>query len=597
MSNTPNLLQMSNGIKAFGPQRIFEEATFAINENEHVGVIGPNGAGKSTLFKILIGEDTLDDGDIVRSRSLRLGYLSQHDLWGETETGNDYLERTCTIPVWEAKSLGVDLQVSEEIFEKPIMSLSGGYRMRIKLIGLLGRDPNLMLLDEPTNYLDLETTILLEKFLQNYQGAFLLISHDREVLRRTTDHILEVEGGEIIKYSGNIDDYFEQKELLRAQLEATAAGQAKKREAVLDFVSKFGAKASKARQAQSRLKQLEKMEVIEFKPVPVRAAIRIPQPDHVGKVVLKLENASFGYGDRTVIQGVSMDILRGDHVAVIGLNGAGKSTLLKGIAGTLAPQKGKRELGYQVQMAIFNQHVIETLNPDHTVLESLQEVAKYNATDQEIRQMAGSLLFKTEQITKKVKVLSGGEKSRLSLGRILLQKVSCILLDEPTNHLDFETVETLMQALDSYKGTLIVVSHDRGFIRRVSKKILEVSKGQVHVYPGTYDEYVWSLQQRLAHEDVFEEETATPTKSGEKPKKGNASKEAAKELRAIEKKMDACQKEIQKLEEEISAINQKLMDGHGNVTEMTDHMARNSKKIAELEAQWLEFGTLKDTLI
>jgi ATP-binding cassette subfamily F protein 3 len=594
MSSNPNLIQMSGGYKSFGPQKIFEDATFAINEGEHVGVIGPNGAGKSTLFKIMIDEDSLDNGDIIRSKRLRIGYLSQHDLWTDTETGNDYLERTCTLPVWHAKSIGSDLQVSEEIFEKPIMSLSGGYRMRIKLIGLLGKDPNLMMLDEPTNYLDLETTILLEKFLQNYEGAFLLISHDREVLRRTTDHILEVEGGEIIKFSGNIDDYFEQKELLRSQLEATAAGQAKKREAVMDFVSKFGAKASKAKQAQSRMKSLEKMEVIEFKPVPVRASIRIPQPAHVGKVVMKLKDCAFGYGDRTVIEDVNMEIERGDHVAVIGLNGAGKSTLLKGIAGTLAPQKGTRELGYQVELAIFNQHVIEQLNPDHTVLESLEEVAKYNATQQEIRQMAGSLLFKTEQVTKKVKVLSGGEKSRLSLGRILLQKVSCILLDEPTNHLDFETVETLTQALDTYKGTLIVVSHDRGFIRRVSKKILEVSKGEVLVYPGTYDEYVWSLQQRLANEDVNEEsEPARKSKkSADKSKKGPSNNS----LKDLQKKMDDTQAEITKLEAEISTMNQKLMDGHGNVTEMTAHMARNAKAIEELEARWLLDSAEKEKL-
>lgn len=584
---------MSGGYKSFGPQKIFEDATFAINEGEHVGVIGPNGAGKSTLFKIMIDEDSLDNGDIIRSKRLRIGYLSQHDLWTETETGNDYLERVCTLPVWHAKSLGSDLQVPEEIFEKPIMSLSGGYRMRIKLIGLLGTDPNLMMLDEPTNYLDLETTILLEKFLQNYEGAFLLISHDREVLRRTTDHILEVESGEIIKFSGNIDDYFEQKELLREQLAATAAGQAKKREAVMDFVAKFGAKASKAKQAQSRMKQLEKMEVIEFKAVPVRAAIRIPQPDHVGRVVMKLQDCAFGYGDRTVIEDVNMEIERGDHVAVIGLNGAGKSTLLKGIAGTLAPQKGKRELGYQVELAIFNQHVIEQLNPDHTVLDSLREVAKHTATEQEIRQMAGSLLFKTEQVTKKVKVLSGGEKSRLSLGRILLQKVSCILLDEPTNHLDFETVETLMQALDAYKGTLIVVSHDRGFIRRVSKKILEVSKGEVLVYPGTYDEYVWSLQKRLANEDVTED-----SEPDRKKKKTTEEKKSdpKKQLKAIEKKMETNQAEITKLEAEISEMNQKLMDGHGNVTEMTAHMARNSKAIEALEAEWLTLSAEKEKL-
>lgn len=591
MANSPNLLQISNGKKAFGYQMIFDEVTFTINEGEHVGVIGPNGAGKSTLFKILIGEDTLDNGDIIRSKSLRLGYLSQHDLWSDHETGNDYLERYCTLPVWQAKAIGHHLQVSEEIFAKPIMSLSGGYRMRIKLIGLLGCDPNIMLLDEPTNYLDLETTLLLEQFLQNYEGAFLLISHDREVLRRTTDHILEVESGEVTKFAGNIDDYFEQKELLRSQLEATAQTQALKRKAVMDFVSKFGAKASKAKQAQSRLKSLEKMEVIEFKAVPVRASIRIPPPPHVGKSILKLQDADFGYPSRTVLHNVSLEISRGDHVAVLGLNGVGKSTLLKGIAGTLAPLKGTRELGYQVELAIFNQHVVETLDPNHTVLESLEDVARYTSTPQEIRAMAGSLLFSNDAIKKKVKVLSGGEKSRLSLGRILLQKVSCLLLDEPTNHLDFETVEILTQALNAYKGTLIVVSHDRGFVRRVSKKILEVSKGKVLVYPGTYDEYVWSLQQRLANEDVIEEEPVVEVKA-EKPKKDNSKNR----LKTIDKKLQEMQSEIEKLEREISELNQKMIDGHGNVTETTQHMARNATRIQEIEADWLKLTEEKENL-
>ena len=594
MSNTPNLIQMVHGSKSFGAQKIFDQTTFAINENEHIGVIGPNGAGKTTLFKILIDEEHLDEGSIAKSRNLRLGYLSQHDLWTATETGNDYLERMCTLPVWHAKSLGQELQIPEEIFEKPITSLSGGYRMRIKLIGLLGRDPNIMLLDEPTNYLDLETTLLLEHFLQNYEGAFLLISHDREVLRRTTDHIMEVEGGEVTKFSGNVDDYFEQKELLRSQLEATAAGQAKKREAVMDFVSRFGAKASKAKQAQSRLKSLEKMEVIEFKPVPTRATIKIPTPPHVGKTVLRLNKAMFGYGERVVLKEVSLEIERGDHVAVIGLNGAGKSTLLKGIAGQLAPLQGKRELGYQVDLAIFNQHVIEVLKPDHTVIESLEEVAKLTSTPQEIRAMAGSLLFSSDHINKKVKMLSGGEKSRLSLGRILLQKVSCLLLDEPTNHLDFETVETLTQALNLFKGTLIVVSHDRGFIRRVSKKILEVSHGDVHVYPGTYDEYVWSLQQRLAHEDVQEDKIDDQI-ANKKAKKEN-SNNTQKQIKVIEKKMTDLQKQISDLESEVQSCNQNILDGHDNIVELTKSMADATKKIQELEATWLQYSAEKDKI-
>ncbi|MBL7665233.1 MAG: ATP-binding cassette domain-containing protein [Bacteriovoracaceae bacterium] len=590
MAAPQSLLQLSNGYKAYGTQMLFEDATFAINEGEHVGVIGPNGAGKSTLFKILIGSEDLGDGKVIRSHALRLGYLSQHDHWGENETGNDYLERVCTIPVWEAKMAGQDMQIPEEIYEKPILSLSGGYRMRIKLVGLLGMDPNLMLLDEPTNYLDLETTLLLERFLQNYEGAFLLISHDREVLRRTTDHILEIESGAMVKYSGNIDDYFEQKELMRTQLAAKAQSQAQKTKAVMDFVARFGASATKAKQAQSKLKSLKKMEVIEFKPVPIRAAIQIPQPNHTGRTVMTLDNVSFGYPNKTVLKKVSMEIRRGDHVAVVGLNGAGKSTLLKGLAGTIEPLSGKRTLGHQVELAIFNQHVVEVLNPAHSVYESLEEVTDITITPQEIRAMAGSLLFSNDHITKKIKVLSGGEKSRVALGRILLQKVPCILLDEPTNHLDFQTVEALIQALNKYTGTVIVVSHDRGFIGRVGTKILEVTKGEVNVYPGTYDEYVWSLQQRLANNEIEEESSAIEIPKVELPKK-NPRKDLSKEIRNLERKIEQCQEKISKLEKENEELNAKIVSGVKNSQEAVKKMSDNGIEIQNLEVEWSSLET------
>lgn len=589
MSTSQNLLQLNNGYKAYGAQTLFDEATFSVNEGEHIGVIGPNGAGKSTLFKILINEEELTAGKVIRSQNLRLGYLSQYDTWLPDETGNSYLERVCSRPVWEAKMAGQDMQISDNIYDKRILSLSGGYRMRIKLIGLLGMDPNLMLLDEPTNYLDLETTLLLERFLQNYKGAFLLISHDREVLRRTTDHILEIEGGDMVKYSGNIDDYFDQKELLRTQLEAKAQNQALKKKSIMDFVSRFGASATKARQAQSKLKSLKKMEIIEFKPVPIKASIHIPTPPHVGKVVMTLENAEFGYPEKRVLKNVNLEIRRGDHVAVVGLNGAGKSTLLKGLAGTLAPLSGKRELGFQVRLAIFNQHVVEVLNPEQTIYESLEEVTDISITPQEIRAMAGSLLFSTEHISKKIKVLSGGEKSRVALGRILLQKVPCLLLDEPTNHLDFQTVEALTQALNKYVGTIIVVSHDRGFIRRVGTKILEVSKGEVLVYPGTYDEYVWSLQQKLANDEVDEDASFS-----EEAAVNQASK--TKELRALEKKIEQCQNKIAQLEKENLELNEKIIISPTSAQNLVTEMANNTIKLQKLEAEWLKLEAEKDQL-
>ena len=605
MSFEKNLIQLHKGVKAYGADALFQNATFSVNEAEHVGIIGPNGAGKSTLFKILIGEEDLNQGQVVKSKELRLGYLSQHDLWGKDETGNVYLERSCAMPLWQIKSLGRELQVSEEYFEKPITSLSGGYRMRIKLMGLIGQSPNLMLLDEPTNYLDLETTILLERFLQYYDGAFMLISHDREFLRRTTDHILEIESGEMTKFNGNIDDYFEQKELLQSQLAAQARTQEDKRKTILEFVSRFGAKATKAKQAQSKLKNLQKMEVIELKPVPIVANIRIPKPDHVGKAVVKLTDASFGYGEKEIIKNVSLEIKRGDHVAVVGLNGAGKSTLLKGLAGTLDPLKGERELGYQVRIAIYNQHVIEVLNPQHSVLKSLEEVAHPDVSLQEIKDMAGALLFSGDLINKSIKVLSGGEKSRVALGRILLQKVPFLLLDEPTNHLDFQTVEALIQALGRYEGTIVVVSHDRGFVRRVGTKILEVSTGQVRLYPGTYDEYVWSLTQSLSNQDSESVSQSQKASAKKEPGLADVSDKAAqreekknleRRLRKVEKDITDSERTIAKLQSENAELNEKIVNYSPGFKETVAKMSDNSEKLEQLEQVWLKLEEEKEEL-
>lgn len=596
-----NLLQVQKITKAFGLRALFKDATFSINADEHVGVIGPNGAGKSTLFRILTGEDHVDDGQVVTSNQLKLGYLSQHDHWVVGETGNEYLDRVSKIPVWELKPRGKILELTENILDREILSLSGGYRMRIKLLGLLGQDPNLMLLDEPTNYLDLETTLVLERFLQDFQGAFLLISHDREFLRRTTDHILEIEAGEMTKYNGNIDDYFEQKELIRTQLAAKAMGQAEKRKHIMDFVARFGASATKARQAQSKLKSLAKMEVIEIKPLPSSATIKIPKPIKTGKLTLSIENASFGYPQKTVLKNVSLQIYRGDHVAVVGLNGAGKSTLLKGISGTLAPLSGKFEFGFGVETALFSQHVVEALSEfqNDTVYQALAKAAPFDVTPQEILNLAGSLLFSGDDTKKTISVLSGGEKSRVSLGRVLLQRAPCLVLDEPTNHLDFQTVEALASALKSYEGTIIVVSHDRGFIKEIGSKILEVSQGTVRLYPGTYEEYVWKMQQEeiteenFVHEpeEIVEIEAPAPVKNDREEKK-----KKEKDLRLCLKKIEKCEAELQERQLEVEKLNKKISESTSPSMEMINSLSENSRKIQELESLWLELIDEKERL-
>ena len=489
-----NLLQIQKGTKHFGTKTLFDAASFAINEGEHVGVIGPNGAGKTTLFKILVGQESLDSGDVTKSQQLRIGYLEQESEWSLDLTSEEYLQQNCIKPLWELKKLGLDLGLSETHFQSPLRTLSGGYRMRMKLLYLIGQEPNLMLLDEPTNFLDLESVLALESFLQDYQGAFLLISHDREFLRRTTESTLEVEAGDITKFPGHIDDYFEQKTQLREVLEAQSANLEAKRKHVQDFVDRFRAKATKAKQAQSRLKQLGKMGSIEIKDLPVKARIHIPPPVHTGKESLILKNGELGYSGKCILKNVNLRLERGAHLGVVGHNGAGKSTLLKSLAGELDLLRGERTLGYQVKLSYFSQHVSDQLDANDTVLESLQSAAHLEIKAQEILNLAGSLLFSGDDVYKKVKVLSGGEKSRVALGQVLLKKSPLLLMDEPTNHLDFETVEAMTEAIRDYQGTVIVVSHDRSFIGRIATQILEIRDGQVEIYPGTYDDYVWSLQ-------------------------------------------------------------------------------------------------------
>ncbi len=489
-----NLLQLQNGVKVYGARALFDAASFSVNQGEKVGVIGPNGAGKTTLFKILVGSESLDSGQIIRMNGLRLGYLAQEDHWSAEETVESYLSSQTMTPLWELKQLAPSFGLPLARFGEKIASLSGGYRMRAKLLHLLASKPDLMLLDEPTNYLDLETLVVLERFLLESPSAFLLISHDREFLRRVTDHILEIESGQMTKFAGNIDDYFEQKELLRSQLEKQAASAAAKRQEVLDFAAKFGAKATKARQVQSRLKQLDKMEVIEVRALPNSAKIRLPEPGRTPRQILRMEHVSLGYGVKTVLRDIDFVLEKGDHLGVVGHNGAGKSTFLKALSGELSPLAGTYARGGEVEIAYFAQHVADRLDPSETVYDAMAAEAPRETTRQEILDIAGSLLFGGDDVHKRIRVLSGGEKSRVALGRMLLKRSSLLLLDEPTNHLDFHTVEALTQALASYSGAFVIVSHDRGFVGRTASKILEIHDGRADYYPGSYNEYVWSVQ-------------------------------------------------------------------------------------------------------
>jgi len=601
------LIQIQNASKSYGVRSLFSNISFAVNSGEHLGVIGPNGAGKSTLIKILTQHEELDDGKITSSKKLRMAYLPQHDDWEASDTIETYVLKDAILDPWVIKSKAKDLGLMDEHFTQAMNSFSGGYKMRAKILKLVGQSPNLMMLDEPTNYLDLETLLLLEKFLLNFDGAFLLISHDREFLRRTTDHILEVEAGEVTKFNGNIDDYFEQKEMLRQQLLSRATSVQNKRKEILDFVARFGASASKAKQAQSRLKSLNRLEKIEIKPLPVSAKIKIPDPARSPRVTLNLQNSRLGYPEKTILNDASLEILRGEHLAVVGLNGAGKSTLLKSLAGELPLKDGSLHFGNDVSIGYFAQHVSESLDPKATVYSELAGAAHPDIGPQDVLDLAASLLFSGDNVKKSIAVLSGGEKSRVALGKILLSKASCLILDEPTNHLDFDTVEALTQALAEFKGSLVVVSHDRGFIKRVGNKILEVSTGRLAVYPGTYEEYVWSLEQgsffslqnNPAKQQIKQE--PTPIKNTEptnfaQPKQ-SISRENAKEMKKQERRLMGLDAKIKELQEALAQQTKLIAQSSENATPSAYQILAELQKTLDLnESEWMECAELIENL-
>lgn len=593
-----NLLQLQEGAKSFGPKVILEKASFSVNIGEHIGVIGPNGAGKTTLFKILVGRESLDSGEIVKAQNLRIGYLEQEVDWDIDLVAEDYLQVHCLTPLWSLKQLGLELGLTEQHFRSPLRTLSGGYRMRMKLLSLIGQEPQLLLLDEPTNFLDLESVLALESFLQDFQGAFLLISHDREFLRRVTDSTLEIEQGEVTKFPGNIDDYFEQKLQIRSILEAQAANQAQKRKQIEDFVNRFGAKATKARQAQSRMKQLEKMEKIEIKSLPTHAKIRIPPPRHTGKNILTIEKANLGYPGKIILEQVSLRLEKGSHLGVVGVNGAGKSTLLKSIAGKISLLSGLYNLGYEVSLGYFSQHSADQLDLNSTVLAELEKTADSSVARQEVLDLAGSLLFTGDDIHKKIKFLSGGEKSRVALGQVLLQKCPLLVLDEPTNHLDFDTVEALTESLRAYEGTVIVVSHDRGFIGRVANKILEIHQGQCEFYPGTYDDYVWSLQRgalsqrqsliSLKSDQGRPSPSLLPTEGSAKVNYKDETKRISQLIREKEKSIKKIEESLLSLEKERLSLTERLIQTQGApAQELAIMLNAKSQLINELEINLL----------
>ncbi|MFN0247765.1 MAG: ABC-F family ATP-binding cassette domain-containing protein [Kofleriaceae bacterium] len=528
------MIAFSSVSKQYGGQILFVEASFQINPGEKVGLVGPNGAGKSTIFRMISGEEQPDDGAIERPKKLTFGYFRQ-DV-GEL-AGRSILAETCA-GAGEVAQLGEELAELTAKLENPsddlddvvarfgevqaryqdlggyelearaqsilhglgfhddqlqndVGTLSGGWKMRVALAQILLARPDLLLLDEPTNYLDLESILWLEGFLRDYAGTVVMTCHDREIMNRIAAKIIEIDGGALRTYTGNYDFYERMRVIETERREAEYARQQARLAKESRFIERFKTHVAKAAQVQSRIKKLEKVEKVEEPKRIIEKTYEFRTPSRSGDDVVRIANISKRYGERVVHDKLTLTIARKERWAIMGENGAGKSTLLKMIAGAVTPDAGAATIGASVQLGYYAQHVMDALTADHTVLDELQDHAP-SANQGTLRSLAGAFGFHDDDVFKPVRVLSGGEKARVALAKLMYDAPNLLVLDEPTNHLDIVTKRALVKALADYEGTLMFVSHDRQFLRALANRVLELTSAGPRVYGGTYEEYVSS---------------------------------------------------------------------------------------------------------
>jgi ATPase subunit of ABC transporter with duplicated ATPase domains len=539
------MISFSRISKQYGRQVLFVDASFQLNPGEKVGLVGPNGAGKTTLFRMIVGEESADEGDVSVPKKLTIGYFRQdveemsgrsvldeaiagsgrvgglhHELealnraMAEPEQAGDMdriLERFGEVQEEyehlggyglesQAREVLHGLGFDDERIDGDVGALSGGWKMRVAMARVLMGRPDVLLMDEPTNHLDIESIIWLEAFLKSLPGALLMTSHDREFMNRTVTRIAEIDGGEITAYSGNYDFYERERSIRETNKEAAYARQQAMFAKEQRFIDRFAAHAAKAAQVQSRVKALEKIEKVE--PPRKRRVVQFDfrQPPRSGEQVVVIEDVHKAYGRRQIYEGLSLTIRRGERWCVMGRNGAGKTTLLKMVAGALAPDSGAIRLGASLHMGYFAQQALDLLNPDLTVWDQIEKDFPQESIGV-LRNLLGAFGFSGDDVQKKIRALSGGEKTRLVMARMLLNPPNFLVLDEPTNHLDLATKEMLIRALEVYEGTMLFVSHDRTFLRGLSNRVLELGgesgvEARPHAYPGSYVEYV----ERTGHE-------------------------------------------------------------------------------------------------
>ena len=582
------LLQVRNAQKSYGGQVLLDGAEASITDDVKVGFVGRNGAGKSTLLRILLGDEELDRGEVSRHPKLRLGHLRQHDAFLPNETVMEFLSRDSGQPDWKCGEVAGQFELKGSYLTGPVSKLSGGWQTRVKLTALLLHTPNLLLLDEPTNFLDLRTQILLEHFLKGFDQACLIVSHDRAFLGATCDHTLELSRGKLTMFPGKIDAYLEFQKERKEHEERVNAGVLAKKKHLEEFIAKNKARASTATRAKSKEKQLDKLEVLEIAADEPTVNIRPPQVEPRRGPALRCVDLAIGYPERKIASGIGVEVEHGARAAIVGDNGQGKTTFLRTIVDSLTPMGGEVRWGHACNVGIYAQHVYTSLPPKQTVYEFLEDVAPAATKTQEILNGAASLLFRGEDIHKKISVLSGGERARLCLAGLMLSQYNILVLDEPGNHLDVDTVDSLAEALLAYKGTVIFTSHDRHFMKRMATSIIEVRDGRVVNYLGDYDAYLYAV-----NKEVEDGERETATRMAKAPtavlKAKAAPTVAHRDERVVRKEMHNVSKLIVKLDDQKKASTMQLMGTTDSKDAMRLHneVERLTKELSDAEERWL----------
>src|SRR5450432_2058370 len=637
------MIQLSGAGKRFGHKLLFENADWLITSHDRIGLVGGNGTGKSTLMKVLAGMDTFDYGSLVIAKGTSAGYLPQDGLTlsgrsvfaecmsvfddlraMETEleslthsmsvldhTGAEYSAvadryhrvehefRTRDGYSIEAEvgRVLMGLGFTKEDWPRMTDEFSGGWQMRIALAKLLLQKPTLLLLDEPTNHLDLESRNWLEEYLANYPYAFVLISHDRYFLDVTINRLVEIWNKKIWVYSGNYEKYLMQKQQRQEQMEAAYRNQRERIDQLEIFISRFRYQATKAKQVQSRIKELEKMERIELPEEEKTIHFSFPQPKPSGRLVAEFSDVAKSYGEKKVFSDVRFTIERGDRIALVGVNGAGKSTLIKLLAGTEPLTRGKYSLGHNVESDYFAQDQYKELDQDARMIDDIGRVSP-SSRETDLRNLLGCFLFSGEEVFKRIGVLSGGERNRYALLRMLLHPANFLLLDEPTNHLDIRAKDILLHALSTYTGTVVFVSHDRYFIDKLATRVFEIGGGRVEVYPGNYEDFMWRKQggaEKLQEQVAVSARAPQPDNGSHAP--APVVPDKSKRLNPIKRKQmeersRELEEEISSLEVAITACETSLQNFFSaeETTRLARELERDRAELKKRIAEWEEIG-------